>query len=43
MIQNKFNQIYFNGCSFTEGGGFEAKKEHEKHIKNNMGLSMNLK
>lgn len=28
MIKDKFNQIYFNGCSFTEGGGFEAKKEH---------------
>ena len=30
MITNRFNQIYFNGCSFTEGGGFEAKKEHVK-------------
>ena len=28
MIKDRFNQIYFNGCSFTEGGGFEAKKEH---------------
>ena len=28
MIQDKFNQIYFNGCSFTEGGGFEAEKGH---------------
>ena len=26
MINDKFNTIYFNGCSFTEGGGFEYGK-----------------
>lgn len=30
MIKDKFNQIYFNGCSFTEGGGFESNKENIK-------------
>jgi len=26
MIQNKFNTLYFSGCSNTEGGGFEEGK-----------------
>ncbi len=26
MWQNKFDTLYFNGCSFTEGGGFEDGK-----------------
>ena len=26
MINDRFDTIYFNGCSFTEGGGFEALK-----------------
>ena len=26
MITNRFDTIYFNGCSFTEGGGFEKGK-----------------
>lgn len=30
MINNKFNKIYFNGCSFTQGGGFESDKYHVK-------------
>jgi hypothetical protein len=25
---DRFDTIYFNGCSFTEGGGFEASKYH---------------
>ena len=28
MIKDRFDTIYFNGCSFTEGGGFEAGKNH---------------
>ena len=31
MIQDKFNTIYFNGCSFTEGGGFEEGKHWIKN------------
>lgn len=28
MNLNNYDTIYFNGCSFTEGGGFEAGKNH---------------
>ena len=28
MNLNNYDTIYFNGCSFTEGGGFEAGKTH---------------
>jgi len=26
MLKDRFDTIYFNGCSFTEGGGFERGK-----------------
>ncbi len=39
MINNIFNKIIFNGCSFTEGGGFEAgKREVIREYKEKYGF-----
>jgi len=42
MNLSNYDTIYFNGCSFTEGGGFEAGKRHiHKAYKEKHGFEYN--
>ncbi len=43
MLKEKYNIVYFNGCSFTQGGGLETENDVDWNEPDENGNEKDLK